>query len=162
MADRPPSQPLPSSQSGSSSSVPSTTSITDEQPKVSSSSFNASPSGRLTFVFPPTRKSHPRPVQRNPQDNALTQLPGSELLPSPTASSVEGSSTRRLTFPERPVSGPLKLVTDDALTSLLGPPTNRAPSLRATHNLEDWVASSRQTIISNKNQAEDQPKDQKD
>ncbi|KAG8757474.1 hypothetical protein FRC12_010306 [Ceratobasidium sp. 428] len=143
---RPSPQPVTglSSHSGSSSSVPSATSYTGDQAKPST--VSTSPSGRLTFVFPPSHKPRSRPAQRSSHDVPLAELPSSDLLPSPSTVS-SGESRRRIVMPGQPPTVPLKLITDETLVDVFGPPPNRSVASSAPSNLEAWVVSSRQTIV---------------
>ncbi|KAG9086866.1 hypothetical protein FRC07_012965, partial [Ceratobasidium sp. 392] len=156
---RPPPKPVTdtsaSSHSGSSSSVPSTMSYVDDHGRTSV--LSTSPSGRLTFLFPPTHKSRSHSSQQNSHGSSLVELPHSELLPSPTSAS-SGEGKRRVLLPRQ---APLKLITDETFANVFGPPGSRGTVSSAPGSLEAWVTSSRQTIVQSKVQPEeDQEKEE--
>ncbi|KAB5590954.1 hypothetical protein CTheo_5595 [Ceratobasidium theobromae] len=141
MEHRPSPQPMGNnSASTSSSSVPSISTATTEDR--TRTLFSTSPSGRVTFIFPQLHKQTSRPTPKAVEPKApLVLLPTvADIIPSSETSPSEGG---------RIIVGPpnrLRLVTDDALTSMLGRSTNHAPSIYAQgkDSIRAWVESSKQ------------------
>ncbi|KAF8754473.1 hypothetical protein RHS01_05980 [Rhizoctonia solani] len=111
---RPPLQPNASYDSTSSSSV--LTMSTLPTPDQAKSPFNTSPSGRVSFVFPQTNKSPSRAAPKATESAALVELPSADLIPSSISEPAPGRGSKVMLGPNR-----LKLVTDDALDSILRP-----------------------------------------
>ncbi|KAF8603034.1 hypothetical protein BDV93DRAFT_523621 [Ceratobasidium sp. AG-I] len=140
----PPATPLYSpATTGSSQSTYTLSSLpVDERARAS---MRTSSSGRVTLVFPPIRKSAAR--ASNPTAGPpFVELPTADLVPQASSSSSSGENRTRMTT-RCPQTAPLRLVTDDALTALLGPLPSWARNRdEAASTLEDWVESSKQTI----------------
>lgn len=138
-SQRPSPQPIStgtsSTPSGSSSSVPSLSTISTEDPfKLP---LSTSPSGRVSFVFPHSRNS-PRLA---PKAAPLVELPTvADVLPLANSPPTGDSARTVVLNPNR-----LRLISDDELSSILGPAKSQASSMyrQDRSNVQEWVASSK-------------------
>ncbi|CAE6438926.1 unnamed protein product [Rhizoctonia solani] len=131
---RPSLQPTSSSSSTSSSSVPSVSTLpTPEQMK---SPFNTSPSGRVSFVFPQTKRSSSRAAPKAIEPTALAELPSADIIPSSVSEPTPGRGAKVMIGPNR-----LKLVTDDVLDNILGPTPRLGHSIHehGENSVQAWV-----------------------
>ncbi|CEL53541.1 hypothetical protein RSOLAG1IB_06396 [Rhizoctonia solani AG-1 IB] len=137
---RPPLEPMGSSSSTSSSSAPSMSALpTPDQVK---SPFNTSPSGRVSFVFPQTNRSPSRAAPKANEPPALVELPSADIIPYSVSEPAPGRSAKVVAGPNR-----LRLVTDDALDSILGPSTRLGHSIyeQNQNSIQAWVETSKRT-----------------
>lgn len=142
----PPATPLYSpTNTGSSQSVQTLSSLSAEDPN--RPSVRTSASGHVTLVFPPILRNTAR-ASNLTAGPPFVELPTADLVPPSSSAASSGESRARVAI-RSSEPAPLRLITDDALSTLLGPAANRRRNRgEVPDTLEGWVESSKQTIWS--------------